>query len=54
MKPEAEKWRDRYLLQRNAMDTIRRELGAADHESIIAKIREIKARIFELESKGAT
>lgn len=43
MKTEAEKWRDRYQLQRAAMDTVRRKLGCEPGESTIDAIERLRA-----------
>lgn len=44
MKGEADYWRERYLLQKRAVDRIREELGVRDGESILDAIDRLKRR----------
>lgn len=53
MKSETEKWRDRYLLLQQGMETIRRELGCKPDESTIDAIRRLRRRSPTEEVKTA-
>lgn len=53
MKTENEKWRDRYMLLKNGMETIRRELGCKPDESTIDAIRRLRRTTPAEEAQSA-